>query len=102
MERKNEIQVYMTPNGERVTRALTMNIFIYYDNDRMIVSTDDVIKDRDLAEQVGQQYDIQKNRMNGQIVTQNRDRECPKLCPVELSIDIILLARNLGGGDGIF
>ena len=34
--------------------------------------------------------------MNGQIVTQNCDRECPKLCAVGLSIDIIVLARNLG------
>ena len=62
----------------------------------MIVNTDDVIEDRDLAEQMGQQYEIQKNRMNGQIVTQNRDHECPKLCAVKLSIDVIVLAKNLG------
>ena len=49
---------------------------------------------RGLAEQTGQQYEIQQNRMNDQIVTQNRDRECPKLCAVELSNDIIVLANN--------
>ena len=78
MGKKNEIQIYVKPNDKRVIRWLW------------------VINDRALAKQTGQQYDIQKNRMNGQIVTQNRDREYPKLCPVELSIDIIVLARNLG------
>ena len=54
-----------------------------------------IIKDRDLAKQTGKECEIQKNRMNGQIVTQNRDHECPKLFAVELPIDIIALAKNI-------
>ena len=37
--------------------------------------------------------------MNRQIVTQNRDHDCPKICPVELSIDIIVLEKHLGAND---
>ena len=60
----------------------------------MIVNTDNIIEDQDLVEQTRQQYEIQTNRMNGQIVTQNRDHEYPKLCAVELLIDIIVLAEK--------
>ena len=40
-----------------------------------------------------------KNGMNRQIVAQNPDHDCAKLCPVELSVDIILLAKHLWAKD---
>ena len=96
MEKKDKIQVYVKPNGELVVRAFTMQDFLFYDEDGMQISYDEVIMDRALARQTGQHYEIQKNRMNNQIVKQNRDLSCPKMCPVELSIDIVQLATTLG------
>ena len=96
MERKDKIQVYVKPNGELVVRAFTLQNFLFYDEDGMLILYSEVIKDRALARQTGQHYGIQKNRMNDQIVKQNRDSSCPKMCPVELAIDIVQMAMQLG------
>ena len=96
MERKDKIQVYVKPNGELVVRAFTLQNFLFYDEDGMLILYSEVIKDRALARQTGQHYGIQKNRMNDEIVKQSRDSSCPKMCPVELAIDIVQMAMQLG------
>ena len=58
MEKKNEIQVYVKPNGVTVIRAFTLKEIIFYNKNGMTVKTDKVIEDRDLAKQVGQEYEI--------------------------------------------
>ena len=88
MEKKFIIQYYVKPDGTKVVRAFCLKDFIWYDVDGMIIQLSDALKNRKLAEQVGQHYEIQKNRMNNQIVTQNHDTTFPTLCPVEASIDI--------------
>ena len=93
MEKKNEIQVYVNPNNLKVVWAFTLKNFIFYNEDGMIADADDVLEDKDLLEQTGQECKIQKNRTNGQIMMQNCDHDCPELCPVELVIDIVVLAR---------
>ena len=64
MEKKNEIQVYVNPNNLKVVWAFTLKNFISYDVDDLIADTEISIEYRDLSEQNGQEYEIQKNRMN--------------------------------------
>ena len=88
--------MYVKPNGDLVVRAFTVRNFIFYDVDGLKMQLARVLQDRALADAVGQQYDVQKNRMNNQIITQTRDRKTPALCPVEISIDIVEVAQELG------
>ena len=96
MEKKNEIQVYIKPNGELVVRAFCLRNFLFYDKDGLLISYKEVLANHSVAHQTGQHYEIQKNRMNDQIIKQNRDISCPELCPVELAIKIVDLAVKLG------
>ena len=99
MEKKEKIQVYVKPNGETVVRAFTIQDFLFYDEDGMLVSYKEVIKERSFAHQTGQHYGIQKNCMNDQIVKQNRDLACPEICPVKIATDIVEMATQLGANN---
>ena len=96
MEKQLVIQYHIKPDGTRVVRSFCLKDFIWYDEDGMIISLAEVLADRELAVQVGHHYEIQKNRQNNQIVTQNRDTAYPSLCTVEASIDIVELAMQCG------
>ena len=63
---------------------------ILYDEDDMIANKDNVIEDRYLVELTGDESEIQKNRMIGQIVKQNCDHDYPELCSDELEIDTVV------------
>ena len=73
-----------------------MKDFIWYGNNGIIVALEEVLQNRLVAAQVGHHYEIQKNRMNNQIVTQNRNTHFPKCCAVEASIEILKLAMSCG------
>ena len=96
MEKKDTIQVYVKPDGETVVRAFTLQDFLFYDEDGMLICYKEAIEQRSLAQQTGQHYGIQKNRMNDQIIKQTRDLACPEMCAVELAIDIVEMAVQLG------
>ena len=96
MEKKYEIQVYVKPDDTRVVRAFTLQNFIFFDEDERILRTKLAVKKREIAQQLGTEYDIQKNRMNGEIITFNREPVCPGLCPVILGLDIVEMAMELG------
>ena len=99
-KKKKIIQVYAKPDGTQVVRAFTLKDFIWYDEDGMIVSLDTVLSNRLLAAQMGHHYEIQKNRMNNQIVKQNWDKDCPQLCAIGSSLDIVELAMKCGAKEG--
>ena len=96
MDKSDEIQYYVKPNGELIVRAFTLSNFIFYDDDGMPVDRQACLNHRPLAQQLGQEYDIQKNRMNGQIITVHREPAFPPFCPVELGLDIVEMAMALG------
>ena len=96
MDKSDEIQYYVKPNGELIVCAFTLSNFIFYDVDGMPVDRQACLNNRSLAQQLGQQYDIQKNRMNGQIITVHREPAFPPFCPVELGLDIVEMAMALG------
>ena len=82
-------------NGAHVVRAFTLKIFLFYGVDGIIIAYKEVLVDRYLAIQTAQQYDIQNNRMNNQIVKQNKDLLITHLCPVDIANDIVELATSL-------
>ena len=75
MERRSIIQVFVKPNGTQRVRAFTLKDFIRYHDDGIISALEEVLHTRSVSAQVGHHYKIQKNRMNNQIVTQNRDKD---------------------------
>ena len=93
---KQEIQLYVLPNGSTVIRAFCVKNFHFFNDDGIQISTSTVLNNGRKAQQVGQEYEIQKNRQNGQIVSQSRNTRCPDLCCVETSIEIIKLAAACG------
>ena len=96
MERRSVIQVYVKPHVTQVVRAFTLKGFIWYDDDRIILALDKVLHTRSVAAQVEHHKEIQKNRMNNKIVTQNRGKDFPKLCAVEPPINIVETAMKCG------
>ena len=80
-----------------MVRVFTLQNFLFYDEDGILILYTEVIKERLLAQQTGQQYDTEQNCMNDQVVKQNRDASCPKMCPVKLVIDSCRNGRSIGG-----
>ena len=102
MDTRNVIKKYVLPNGVQVTRAYCVRNFHYRDANRAPVDFPLVTRDRIV--EVGPQYDVQKNRRNGQIVWFRREPRHPKYCPVNISLNILWRATTLGQGpdDPIF
>ncbi len=88
------IKMYVLPNGVEVVRAFCIRNFLYRDMDRHSVQNP-LIND-DLIEELGTEYDVQKNRRNGQIIWFCRERRYPKHCPVVRSLRLVWRAETLG------
>ena len=95
MDSKKKIKYYVIPNGTKVVRAFTVKNFIFFDEDACRIVHP--LLQRDLAERIGNEYDIQKNRMNGQILSYARlSSEHVAYCPVALGLNIVARAEVLG------
>jgi len=95
MDSKKNIKYYVMPNGTRVVRAFTVKNFIFYDMDACKIMRP--LRQRDLADRIGNEYDIQKNRMNGQILSYARlSKIHSAYCPVEIGLNIVARAEVLG------
>ena len=99
MDKKTDIQFYVMPDGTLIARAFTIKNFIFFDEDEMRLALHEVLRNRTLAMSLGTEYDVQKNRMNNQVITFNREPTTPAFCPVEIGIDIVELAIALGAKD---
>ena len=60
MEKQQVIRYYVKPDGTKVVRSFCLKDFIWYDEDKMIISLSNVLADRELATQVGHHCEIQK------------------------------------------
>jgi hypothetical protein len=94
MDSKTQIKYYVKPNGDLVVRAFTVSNFLFYDKDGALVKLP--LRNRSLIKKLGTLYDIQKNRMNGQIIKFERVLGHPNYCPVELALRILARAQVLG------
>ena len=54
------------------------------------------LQERDLSQKFGTEYDVQKKRMNGQIILYARVVLHPKYCPDVLGLNIVARAEVLG------
>lgn len=96
MESKTKIRYFIKPDGTKVIRAFTRRNFIFYDSDGARIS--DILSSREDAADIGHRYEVQKNRMNGQVIKYHRVPNYPQYCAVELGISIVERAHNLGQG----
>ena len=83
------------PNGFHVVRAFVLRNFVLHGVNGIIIAYKEVLVDQYLAIKTAQQYDIQKNRTNNQIVKHNRDLLTTHLCPVDIAIGIVELNTRL-------
>lgn len=66
---KHAIQLYVLPNGSTVVRAFCAKNFQCFDDNGMRISLENIIGDRQKAQQFGHEYEIQNNRMNSRVVS---------------------------------
>ena len=96
MDTQVVIKTYVHPNGAEVTRAFCVKNIHFRDENKERV--ENPFGNRDIIEYTGQEYDVQKNRRNGQKVWQKRDRKHVEYCPCVLSIRLVWRAETLGQG----
>ena len=95
MDSRTSIRYYILPNGDLVVRCFVVRNFKFYDD------TGDNVKEpltnRRKVSYSGVEFDVQKNRMNGQIIKFSRlSRRFKHYCPVENQLDILTRASHLG------
>ena len=98
MEKRFVIRHYLLPNGDKIVRAFVMRNFIFYADELVRIPLEDALRDRAQVQRTGHQYDIQKNRQNGQIIAYVRVTSHPEYCPVEIGLNICERALQLGQG----
>lgn len=96
MDNPHDIKYYTMPNGAVVTRAFVVRNIRFRDGARSEIR--DIFGNRDRIEETGQEYDVQKNRRNGQVIWCRRVREHAAFCPVELALRLVWRAETLGQG----
>jgi hypothetical protein len=96
MDSRTEIKFYVLPNGARVARAFTVSNFIFLDKQGQRVK--EPLLDEGNILDVGTQFDVQKNRVNGQVMYFRREDDFPRYCPVRAGLRLLWRARTLGQG----
>ena len=109
MEKSKKIRYYAMPDGTLIVRAFVHRNFTYYDGEGTRMDDELALRKRRLVQAAGQIYDVQKNRQNGQEITQARLQPNPELdagpcstsdlCPVRRSLSIKTRANVLGHTD---
>ena len=94
MDVRDTIKYYVLPNGVKVTRAFCVKN-IHFRNKMKVRIRLPLIREGECKE-VGPEYEVQKNRRNGQIIWFCRERRCPEYCPVILSLRLVWRAETLG------
>lgn len=96
MDRADTIGKYVLPNGTTVVRAFTLKNFIFYTADNERLTGQQALDRHDDIVRFATEYDIQKNRVNGQLIMFAREDRFPDFCPVRLALSIVRLATDLG------
>ena len=91
------VKTYVLPNGVEVARAFCIRNFLYRDAMRNRVQNP--LSNEKSIEELGTEYDVQKNRRNGQIIWFRRERRYPQHCPITRSLRLVWRAETLGQGN---
>jgi hypothetical protein len=101
MDKPTKIRVYVKPDGTHVVRAFTLKNFIFHDIHSSRIPWRQALLSPQTVHKISTEYDIQKNRVNGQIISFVREPRFPALCPVSISLDIVRLAADLGASHSL-
>lgn len=96
MDKPTTIRVYVKPDGTHIVRAFTLKNFIFHDSHSSRIPWQQALLSPQTVQKVSTEYDIQKNRVNGQLISFVREPRFPALCPVEIALAIIRLATDIG------
>ena len=97
MASRQEIRWYVASDGTKIERAFLMDDFLPYDKYQIAIPPRQVVTNREAIVSLGNRYKIQKNRRNGQIIRYSRlHSRYRRFCPVEIGLDIIDRALQLG------
>jgi hypothetical protein len=95
MDAPDKIKYYSTPDG-LVMRAFSVDNILFKDSHGMPISTESALASPELVVQAGTRYDIQKNRVNGQVLWYHKDISNPDYCPVMRALSLVRRAVQLG------
>ena len=87
---------YVKPDSTLIVQAFCFRNLIFKTKDGNIIKR--VLLRKNLAFEVSVQFDIQKNRMDEQIIWFQRDNTYPNYCPVRISLNLLWRAQTLGQG----
>ena len=79
-----------------MVRAFTLKNFIFYTADNERLTGQQALDRHNDIVRFAMEYDIQKNRVNGQLIMFARKDRFPEFCPVRLALSIVQLATDLG------
>ena len=96
MDKPSIIRVYVKPDGTHIVRAFTLKNFIFHDTHSSRIPWKQALLSPQAVHKVSTEYDIQKNRVNGQLISFVREPRFPALCPVSIALAIVRLATELG------
>lgn len=95
MDAPDKIKYYSTPDG-LVMRAFSVDNILFKDSHGMPISTESALASPESVVQAGTRYDIQKNRVNGQVLWYHKDILNPDYCPVMRALSLVRRAVQLG------
>lgn len=96
MDKPDNIRVYIKPDGTQVVRAFTLTNFIFHDMHSSRITWTQALATPAIVHKISTEYDIQKNRVNGQLISFVREPRFQSMCPVCISLSILRLAVELG------
>ena len=97
-DKDDEVQIYITPDGQQIVRALVANSVAFLTEERVSIDIS-LQQNRDMIDISTVKYPIQKNRMNQQSLDYDRTREKPEYCFVNHMLQMIDRAHTLGQPD---
>ena len=99
-DKDDQVCYYIKPDGEMVVRAFTFDNVMFFDKNNAPVDKL-ALAAKDSVEGAAMEFDVQKNRMNGQLLKYKRGRAHPVFCIIEKLFGIVDRAHALGQPDDL-
>jgi hypothetical protein len=94
---QSEFDEHKYPSGKRVVKAFIPTDWTFYDSSGAIMNIHPLTSlVQVFPARIKVNYQIQKNRQNGQCITLVTDNNHPDICPVQAAYRIFLHAKRLG------
>ena len=87
MDTKTDPIYYVKPDGTCILRTFSVRNILCRDADGTRIYHPLLYQDS--IEDLGTEYDIKKNRRNGQVVYFRREKKYPDYCPIRLGLRLL-------------